>query len=85
MPDEPRRHPIFMLLVAVAALGAVPFLFIGSGGELLLGLPIWLWSSIGFTIALSLLTVPGPKTRTPRQLRAFLRRRLLPAIGLGAD
>jgi AcrR family transcriptional regulator len=32
--------------------------------------------------ALSLLTVPGPTSRTPRQLRAFLRRRLLPAIGL---
>jgi hypothetical protein len=34
--------------------------------------------------ALSLLTVPGPTSRTPRQLRAFLRRRLLPAIGLPA-
>lgn len=35
--------------------------------------------------ALSLLTVPGPTSRTPEQLRAFLRRRLLPAIGLGRD
>lgn len=35
--------------------------------------------------ALSLLTVPGPDHRTPAQLRAFLRRRLLPAIGLEAS
>ena len=32
--------------------------------------------------ALSFLTVPSPDHRTPAQLRAFLRRRLLPAIGL---
>ena len=35
--------------------------------------------------ARSLVTVPGPTSRTPEQLRAFLRRRLLPAIGLAAD
>jgi AcrR family transcriptional regulator len=35
--------------------------------------------------ALSLLAVPGPRARTPRQLRAFLRRRLLPSIGLARD
>ncbi|MEZ4328556.1 MAG: TetR family transcriptional regulator [Polyangiales bacterium] len=35
--------------------------------------------------ALSLLTVPSPRARTPAQLRAFLRRRLLPAIGLAED
>ena len=35
--------------------------------------------------ALSLVTVPGPTSRSPDQLRAFLRRRLLPAIGLAAD
>lgn len=32
--------------------------------------------------ALSFLMIPGPQSRTPRQLRAFLRRRLLPAVGL---
>lgn len=32
--------------------------------------------------ALSLLSVPGPSTRTDAELRAFLSRRLLPAIGL---
>ena len=35
--------------------------------------------------ALSLITIPGPQSRTPRQLRGFLRRRLLPAVGLADD
>ena len=59
MTDEPRRHPLFMLLVALCALGTAPFLFIGSQPVVVLGLPLWLWSSIGFTVALSLLTAWG--------------------------
>ena len=35
--------------------------------------------------ALSLILIPGPRGRTPRQLRNFLRRRLLPAVGLADD
>ncbi len=59
MPDEPRQHPLFMLLLLLCALGTAPFLFIGSESRLVLGLPTWLWSSIGFTVALSLLTAWG--------------------------
>ncbi len=59
MPDEPRRHPLFMLLLLVCAVGTAPFLFIGSEPAIVFGLPIWLWSSIGFTLALSLLTAWG--------------------------
>ena len=59
MADEPRRHPVFMLLLALCALGTAPFLFIGSQPTAVLGLPVWLWSSIGFTVALSLLTAWG--------------------------
>ena len=32
---------------------------------------------------LSLITVPGPRRRTQSELRAFLHRRLVPALGLG--
>ena len=59
MSDEPRRHPIYMSLVALCALGTAPFLFIGTDTRLVLGLPTWLWSSIGFTLALSALTAWG--------------------------
>ncbi len=59
MSDEPRRHPLFMLLLVLCALGTAPFLFIGSESAVVLGLPVWLWSSIGFTVALSLLTSWG--------------------------
>ncbi len=48
-----------MLLVVLCALGTAPFLFIGSEPVFVLGLPVWLWSSIGFTLALSLLTAWG--------------------------
>jgi len=59
MSDEPRRHPVFMTLLTLCALGTAPFLFIGAETRLLLGLPTWLWSSIGFTLALSALTAWG--------------------------
>jgi len=57
--DEPRRHPIYFLLLALSALGTVPVIFIGRVGGIFLGLPIWLWSSIGFSLALSALTAWG--------------------------
>lgn len=59
MPDEPRNHPLFLLLLGLAALGTVPLGFVGRGSETWLGLPLWLWSSIGFTLALSSLTAWG--------------------------
>jgi AcrR family transcriptional regulator len=39
-------------------------------------------TEVTLRFALSLLTTPGPQERTSEQLRAFLQRRLLPAIGL---
>lgn len=59
MPDEPRRHPLFLLLLALAALGTVPVLFVGRPLAVVLGLPVWLWWSIGCTVALSGLTAWG--------------------------
>ena len=59
MTDEPRRHPLYMLLLALCALGTVPFLFVGSDAVWLMGLPLWLWSSIAFTVGLSALIVWG--------------------------
>ena len=57
MSDEPRRHPWLMVLLAVTAVGAIPVAFVGAEPTYLLGLPVWLWWSLGFTIATSGLTV----------------------------
>jgi membrane protein implicated in regulation of membrane protease activity len=57
--DEPRNHPIFMLLLALAALASVPVLFVGQPLVLWWGIPLWLWWSAGATLALSLLTSWG--------------------------
>jgi hypothetical protein len=59
MKDEPRRHPLFLALLAVVSLGTVPVLFVGGEPALWLGLPTWLWSSMAFTLALSALTAYG--------------------------
>ena len=59
MSDEPRKHPLFLILLAVAALGTVPVAFVGRPPAAWLGLPVWLWSSIGFTLLLSALTAWG--------------------------
>lgn len=59
MSDEPRKHPVFLLLLALAAMGTVPILFVGRSSAAWLGLPLWLWSSIAFTFALSALTAWG--------------------------
>ena len=59
MKDEPRRHPLFLALLAIAALGTVPVLFVGREPHSWLGLPVWLWSSMAFTWALSALTAWG--------------------------
>ena len=57
--DEPRRHPRYLILLALAAVGTVPFPFLGAPPVMVLGLPLWLWSSIGFTVALAGLTAWG--------------------------
>ena len=59
MRDEPRNHWLFLVLIAVAAVGAVPFWFVGRDTVFVLGLPLWLWSSLGFAVALSAVLVWG--------------------------
>jgi len=59
MRDEPRKHPLFLGLLALAALGTIPIAFVGRQPTNFLGLPLWLWSSIGFTLLLSVLTAWG--------------------------
>ena len=59
MRDEPRAHPVYLVLLALAALGTVPLAFVGGSMSSFLGLPVWLWSSIAFTLALSGLTAWG--------------------------
>jgi len=59
MTDEPRKHPVFLALLGLVALGTVPIWFVGREPTSWLGLPLWLWSSIGFTMALSGLTAWG--------------------------
>ena len=59
MFDEPRRHPVFLLLLALAGLGTIPFLFIGRELVLWWGIPLWLWSSGFFTAVLAGLTCWG--------------------------
>jgi len=57
--DEPRRHPWYLILLALCVLGTSPFLFVGSDSSRVLGLPIWLWWSLLFTCALALVTGLG--------------------------
>ena len=57
--DEPRKHPIFLLLIVVAMIGSAPFLFVGRSPAVFLGLPLWLWSSLFFTVSLSVLIAWG--------------------------
>ncbi len=59
MSDEPRAHPVYLLLVGICAVGTAPFLFIGSESPDVLGLPLWLWASVGFTLSLTALTSWG--------------------------
>jgi hypothetical protein len=59
MRDEPRRHPVYMLLLGLASLGTVPVAFVGTRPLSWLGLPVWLWSSAASTLALSALIAWG--------------------------
>ncbi len=59
LKDEPRNHPLFLILIAIAAVGAVPFWFVGRETVFVLGLPVWLWSSLAFAVGLSAVSVWG--------------------------
>ena len=59
MTDEPRKHPVYLILLAVSILGSVPFLFVGTRTSYVFGIPVWLWSSMGFTLGLSVVTAWG--------------------------
>ena len=59
MEDEPRRHPRYLLMVAICSLGSVPFLFVEQESRDVLGFPLWLWSSLLFTACLSAVTAWG--------------------------
>ena len=59
MFDEPRKHPRFLMLMALAAIGTVPLPFVGAQPAWFLGLPLWLVWSLGFTVALSAITSWG--------------------------
>ena len=57
--DEPKNHPLYLILLAVAVVGSVPFLFINTPYIAWWGIPLWLWSSIFFTVMLALVTLWG--------------------------
>ncbi|MEM7048623.1 MAG: hypothetical protein AAF604_03145 [Acidobacteriota bacterium] len=59
MKDEPRAHRGFRWALTLTALGTVPFPFIGREPMAWLGLPVWLWWSGAFTLALSCVTAWG--------------------------
>lgn len=59
MQDQPRRHRIFLLLLLVSILASVPFAFVNRPPVFWLGIPLWLWISLGATTMLALLTAWG--------------------------
>ena len=56
MLDEPRKHPRFLVALALIILCTAPFPFVGDEIVVVAGLPLWLWWSLGFTAAMSALT-----------------------------
>jgi len=51
--DEPRKHPLYLAILVASALGTVPFFFVGREPMEWWGVPVWLWSSVAFTLLLS--------------------------------
>ncbi len=48
-----------MLSLVVAGFATVPVFFVGDSPAFWLGLPVWLWSSLGWTAVLAVLTAWG--------------------------
>lgn len=59
MRDQPANHPLFLIAVGVLTLATAPFVFVGRPVRMILGVPLWLWSSIFFTVLLAVATVWG--------------------------
>jgi uncharacterized membrane protein YvlD (DUF360 family) len=59
MRDQPVNHISFLIAVAVLTLATAPFAFVGRPVLLVFGVPLWLWSSILFTVLLAGVTVWG--------------------------
>jgi len=57
--SEPRQHRWFIVSLAGLTLAAVPFWFVGRETVFVFGVPVWLWTSLGFTTALAALTAWG--------------------------
>ena len=57
--DEPKRHPLYMFLLALSALATVPFLTAGGSSSFMWGLPTWLWLSLAATCLFAGLTAYG--------------------------
>ncbi len=57
--DEPRRHPLFLALLGLAAVSTAPFALLGAPDASWLGIPVWLWASLGATACLAGLTAWG--------------------------
>jgi len=58
-PDGPRLPRSYLLLLGLVAIAIVPFAFIPGTTGSWLGLPLWLWSSLTFTVLLSVLVAWG--------------------------
>lgn len=61
MSEDGRGRESTWILVGIGAtaIGAVPFWFIGRPEVFWLGIPVWLWSSFGFTAATAGITAYG--------------------------
>ena len=49
----------YLILLGVISLATVPFAFVGSATRSWFGLPLWLWSSLLFTVVLSIVVAWG--------------------------
>ena len=59
MRDEPAAHRRYLWLLALCAVAASPFAFAGRPTQFVLGLPLWLWWSGAWTVALAGVTAWG--------------------------
>ena len=57
--DQPLRHRTFLIVIAALTLATSPWAFVGRRVRLVFGIPVWLWSSIIFTVLLAGMTAFG--------------------------